>query len=119
MRCVSSGKIRFATSSHSRFVILATLPRIARGPTSATSSFAPCLRGRLHHRILWIGGSSHVDRSFVCDHGFIWRLGTSGSLQKQMSTRMHFGDVSISARPIFRMLDRQELSNGISPIRTC
>jgi hypothetical protein len=58
--------------ARSRFVILATLPRIARGPTSATLSFAPCLRGSLHQ--LWIGGSSHVDRSFVCDHGFAQRL---------------------------------------------
>jgi hypothetical protein len=29
---------------------------------------------------LWIGGSSHVDGSIFCDHGFTWRLGTSGGL---------------------------------------
>jgi hypothetical protein len=32
MRGVSSGKIRLAASSHSRFVILAGLPRIAPAP---------------------------------------------------------------------------------------
>jgi hypothetical protein len=38
VRCVSGGTIRLATSYHSRLASLATLPRIAHGPTSATLS---------------------------------------------------------------------------------
>ena len=58
-------------------------------------TFALCPRGTYVIVGCGSGGSSHGDRSIFCEHGFTWRLGTSGSLRKRIAPKRILWDVCI------------------------